>query len=166
MSRKYTRLERIGIALCVGLASIGFCSSIMAQQAAPGEATVPVDSTGKANRARTVSLINERCAGCHGGKYPGMGLNLEPGKLVAAVKDVPSRQIDSLMLVDTRRPERSYFLMKVRGDKGIKGSRMPDDAAALSPREIKMIDRWIHGISGKRRGSRPAPSAADSMRGR
>ncbi|MFA4948372.1 MAG: hypothetical protein WC674_07695 [Candidatus Krumholzibacteriia bacterium] len=110
--------------------------------------------------------MDSRCAGCHGGKKPRMGLNLEPAKLVEAVKDIRSRQIDSLKLVDTQMPEKSYLLMKVRGDKGIKGSRMPDNAPVLFAGEIKTIDLWIRGISGSRRGSMTAPSAADSTRTR
>ncbi len=154
--------RRFGTFLCVLLVSLGFCFSIMAQQERPKGTTAPDDSMRKALRAKTAALIDERCAGCHGGKKPRMALNLEAGGLVEAVKDVPSRQIDSLMLVDTRSPKRSYFLMKIRGDKGIKGSRMPDDAPALSADEIRMIDRWIHGISGFPRGPRTRASAPDS----
>jgi hypothetical protein len=159
--------------LCFFLASFGLCFSITAQQTAPKGTTVPfdsmtktlpADSVMKAVHEKTVSLIDERCAGCHGGKKPRIGLNLEPEMLIVAVKDVRSRQIDSLKLVDTRMPEKSYFLMKIRGDKGIKGSRMPDDAPALSAGEINMIDLWIRFISGSPRGSSTAPSAADSTR--
>lgn len=159
-------LRSFGAPLCVLFVSLVFCFSIMAQQERPEGTTARNDSMRKALRARTISLIDERCAGCHGGKKPRMGLNLEPHGLVKAVKDVPSRQIDSLMLVDTRKPERSYFLMKVRGDKGIKGSRMPDDADALSADEIVMIDRWIRGISGFHRGARSRSSAPDTTRKR
>jgi len=166
MVHENTPFRLFGIPLFVLLVSLGFGFSSMAQQEKARGMTAPTDSMRKAFHARTVSLINERCAGCHKGKHPRMGLNLEPGMLVQALKDVPSRQIDSLKLVDTRRPERSYFLMKVRGDKGIKGSRMPDDAPALSPEEIRMIDRWIHGISGFRRGPRPAGPTSDSTRNR
>jgi hypothetical protein len=159
-----TPLRLFGILLCVLLVSLGFSFSSMARQEIPKGTTAPNDSMRKAFHARTVSLINERCAGCHGGKHPRMGLNLEPKMLVPSLKDVPSRQIDSLKLVDTRKPERSYFLMKVRGDKGIKGSRMPDNAPAFSADEIRMIDRWIHGISGFRYGPKPVHSAQDSTR--
>ena len=171
MMRAPLRLS--GMLLCISIASLGFCFSTMAQQSAPKGAAVPGDSAlealpgdsaTKALQARTVTLINERCAGCHGGKYPRMGLNLGPEKLLPAVKDVPSRQVDSLKLVDTRRPERSYLLMKIRGDKGIKGSPMPDNAPALSAAEINEIDTWIHVISRSPGGSRTAPSATDSTR--
>jgi hypothetical protein len=164
MVQKCTPPKHIGMLLCVALASLGLCFSIMAQQTAPKETGVPADSMKMALDAKTFFLMDSRCAGCHGGKQPRMRLSLEPAKLVEAVKDIRSRQIDSLKLVDTRMPEKSYLLMKVRGDKGIKGSRMPDNAPALSAGEIKTIDLWIRGISESRRGSRTAPSAADSTR--
>jgi hypothetical protein len=165
MARRYS-LRRRGMLLCIVCASLGFCFSIMARQTAPKGTPAATDSLQKALDAKTVSLISMRCAGCHGGKRPRMGLDLEPEKLVAAVKDMPSRQIDSLKLVDTRMPERSYILMKVRDDKGIKGSPMPDDAPSLSADEIRTIELWIRSISATRRGPRTAPAPADSTRKR
>jgi mono/diheme cytochrome c family protein len=164
MAQKNAPFRQIGMLLCISLASLGFCSSIMARQEAPKGTTASADSMKQALEAKTISLVDSRCAGCHGGRKPRMGLSLEPERLIEAVADVRSRQIDSLKLVDTRMPERSYLLMKVRDDKGIKGSRMPDNAPALSAGEIKTIDLWILSISEFRRGSRTAPSAADSTR--
>jgi mono/diheme cytochrome c family protein len=166
MAHGNAALRRFGMPLCMLLVSLVFCFSTMAQQERPKGTAAPNDSMRRAFHARTIALIDERCAGCHGGKSPKMGLDLSSDGLVAAVKNVPSRQIDSLMLVDTRRPERSYILMKIRGEKGIKGSRMPDDMPALSADEIRMIDRWIHGISGFHRGPRTRDSVRDSTRKR
>jgi hypothetical protein len=173
MARRCTSLKLFGMLLCGSIASLGFCFSIMAGQTVPKRTAVPVDSVLKAppidsvmaaGQAGTVSLIDKRCAGCHGGKHPRMGLNLEPAGLADAVRDVPSRQVKSLMLVDTRAPGRSYLLMKIRGDKGIKGSRMPLDAPGPLPDEIENIESWIRFISRSPRGSGTAPSAADSTR--
>jgi mono/diheme cytochrome c family protein len=166
MNHGNTALRRFGMPLCMLIVSLLFCVSIMAQQERPRRGSAPNDSMRMAFRAKTTALIAERCAGCHGGKHPAMGLDLSPDSIVEAVKDVPSRQIDSLMLVDTRMPERSYILMKLRGDKGIKGSRMPDGAPALSADEIAMIDRWIRGISGFHRHPRTRSSSPDSTRKR
>lgn len=173
MAHGCSPLRRFELLLCFLLAPLGFCFPITARQTAPKGTAVPVDSVLKAPpidsvvnafQAGTVSLIKKRCAGCHGGKHPKMGLNLEPAGLVEAVKDVPSRQVNSLMLVDTRAPGRSYLLMKIRGDKGIKGSLMPIDTPAPLTDEIERIESWIRFISRSPRGSRTAPSAADSAR--
>jgi hypothetical protein len=173
MAQKNAPFKQIGMLLCISLASLGFCFPIMARQSAPIEAaapadsmmkTPPVDSVMNTYSQAAVSLINKRCAGCHGGRYPKKGLNLEPAGLVDAVKDVPSREVNSLMLVDTRAPGKSYLLMKIRGDKGIRGSVMPIDATAPMTDEIERIESWIRFISRSPGGSRTAPSAADSTR--
>jgi hypothetical protein len=164
MAWRDTPLKRFGMLLCISIVSLGLCFSIMARQTAPKGTAAPADSVNKALDAKTTSLIKINCAGCHGGKHPRMGLNLEPAGLVDAVKDVSSRQVKSLMLVATRAPEPSYLLMKVSGDKGIKGSPMPDNAPALSTGEIKTIDLWIRSISASRLVPGTAPSAEDSTR--
>jgi hypothetical protein len=164
MIRTAMTRRRFAPPLCALIVSLLISLPIMAQREAPRGTTAPYDSARAAPRAKTVALIVERCAGCHGGMHPAKGLDLERGKIVASVKDVPSREIDSLMIVDSRRPERSYFLMKIRGDKGIKGSRMPMGAPALAPEEIRMIEHWIRGISGFRRGPRMRPGAPDGTR--
>jgi|WetSurMetagenome_2_1015567.scaffolds.fasta_scaffold24578_1 hypothetical protein len=173
MAGRDTPLKRFGMALCISIVSLGLCFSIMARQTSPKRTAVAADSVLKApaidsviaaGRARTISLIDKRCAGCHGGKHPRMGLNLEPAGLVDAVRDVPSRQVKSLMLVDTRAPGKSYLLKKIRGEKGIKGSRMPDGGPDLSSGEIESIESWIRFLSRSPSGPRTAPSAADSAR--
>lgn len=173
MAQKHARPAVLGILLCVALGSLGLRFSIMAQEAvskktdAPADSALkalPSDSALKAANAGAVSLINKRCAGCHRAKNPKAGLNLEPATLVAAVKDVPSRQVNTLKLVDTRSLEKSYFLMKIRGDKGIKGRLMPINAAPFSAKEIEQIESWIRFISRPPGGSKPAPAATDSAR--
>ena len=173
--RSIPRRARCGMTLCVLFAALGLAAPLPAQRTTPKRTAadstkqlraVPGDSAAGSFNAAAVSLIKERCAGCHGGRFPKAGLNLEPAQLVAAMRDVPSRQIDSLMLLDTRRPERSYFLMKIRGDKGIKKARMPINAPALSTAEVGRIERWMRFVSRHPRGPRPAPAAADSARKR
>lgn len=174
MPQKRTRLPALAILLCALIGSLGSGVSIQAQQpAAKGTATadsalkaLPPDSAAKAAHAAAVPLIKKRCSGCHNAKNPKAGLNLEPGMLVAAVKNVPSRQINALKLVDTRDPERSYFLMKIRGDKGIKGTRMPINAAPFSAAEIERIEDWIRSLSPPAGGPKTPSAAADSARTR
>lgn len=160
-----------GTLLCAFVALLGLCFSIMAQETASKGAPAPADSALKAlppdsaaqaANAAAVSLINKRCAECHHAKNPKAGLNLEPGTLVAAVKDVPSRQVNTLKLADARSPEKSYLLMKLRGGKGIKGARMPIDAAPFSATEVERIESWIRFISRPPDGPKTIPAAADS----
>jgi len=94
---------------------------------------------------RVTQIFQKSCAtgGCHSGAYPKKKLNLEADKFVAAIVDQPSLQIDSLKLVDTKTPEKSYLLMKVKGSKGIVEAKMPVDAPPLKSEEIKAIEDWI-----------------------
>ena len=91
-----------------------------------------------------VSLFQKRCAVCHKGKAPAQGLSWERTRIAAAI-DRPSSEAPELKIIDTASPEASYVLKKVRGDAGIKGSRMPP-AAALEAGEIKVLETWILGL--------------------
>jgi hypothetical protein len=122
------------------------------------------DKTVKAEKAMTASkdalqkkVANEfknHCAvsGCHKGQFPKKKLNLEPDKFYAAIVDVPSLQIDSLKLVDTKSPEKSYLLMKIKGEKGIVGDRMPEEAPPMKPEEIEVIEKWIQSLQASATG--------------
>ena len=92
-------------------------------------------------------MFKAECANCHGGAHPKMQLSLEPAKLPGSVSDVASREIDSLKLVDTKRPRMSYLVWKVRGTAGIKGARMPLDEPALSADKVRTIGLWARSLS-------------------
>jgi mono/diheme cytochrome c family protein len=98
--------------------------------------------------AQVAKIFEQSCAtsGCHKGQFPKKKLNLEADKFAAAMVDVKSLQIDSLKMVDTKAPEKSYLLMKIRGDKGIIESRMPIDATPLKEAEIKAIEAWMKSL--------------------
>ena len=76
-----------------------------------------------------------------------------------ALIDVNSLQIDSLKLVDTKNPEKSYLLMKVRGDKGIVDQRMPVDAPPLKAEEIEVVEKWVASLKV------PAPDVKEKIEG-
>ncbi len=57
------------------------------------------------------------------GKVPAQGLSWEPAKIAAAI-NAPSQEMPDLKIIDTASPASSYVLKKVRGDSGIKGTRM------------------------------------------
>ncbi|MBD3287287.1 hypothetical protein GF337_00650, partial [candidate division KSB1 bacterium] len=98
---------------------------------------------------QAAEIFQKNCAvtGCHTGKYAKRRLNLGPEFFVNNLVDVQSRQIDSLLRVDTTNPQQSYMLIKIRGDEGIAGERMPLDSPPLSYSDIKTIESWVYSLS-------------------
>jgi mono/diheme cytochrome c family protein len=90
------------------------------------------------------TLFGQRCAGCHKGKFPPKGLNLEPAN-VAAILDAPSREVPELKIVDTKAPEASYLLKKVRRESGIAGKPMPP-GKALAADQLQVLEAWLNGL--------------------
>ena len=90
------------------------------------------------------ALFGQRCAGCHKGKFPPKGLNLEPAK-VDAILDAPSREVPELKIVDTKAPEASYLLKKVRRESGISGRPMPP-GKALAADQLQVLEAWLNGL--------------------
>lgn len=90
-------------------------------------------------------ILSKNCTtvGCHAGPYPAMGMNLEPESFRRSLLNVYSQEQKELRLVDTKNPEKSYMLMKIRGDDTIVGKRMPLNARPLSEDAIKLIQEWI-----------------------
>ena len=107
------------------------------------------DSLKAALQAKVGAIFARSCAtsGCHSGKFPKMKLNMESASLVESLRNAPSRQIDTLKLVDTKRPEASYLIMKIRGDKGIHGDRMPLDAEPLKTEETHTAELWVYSMA-------------------
>ena len=93
-------------------------------------------------------IIKKNCSvtGCHKGAYPPMGLNLGKDKFLKSLVNIPSQEVPSLKLVDTENPEKSYLLMKIKGDKSIVGQRMPAGSRALKDTEIKTIEDWVSSL--------------------
>jgi hypothetical protein len=88
-------------------------------------------------------LLQKRCTGCHFGKNPPRGLNLEPANVVA-ILDAPSTEVPTLKIIDTKSPGSSYLLKKVRRGKDIAGSGMPPPKA-LTAAELQVIEAWLVG---------------------
>lgn len=99
-------------------------------------------------------LLQNRCIGCHKGKHPPKGLNLEPAN-AAAILDAPSKEVPTLKIIDTKSPGSSYLLKKVRRGKDIAGSGMPP-RKALTAAELQIIEAWLAG-------SNPAPIHGPAM---
>jgi hypothetical protein len=100
------------------------------------------------NQKQVIALFKKHCAtsGCHRGQRPKKKLSLAADKFLTDLVNVPSLQVDSLKRVDTKNPEKSYLLMKVKGTKGIMGERMPDELPPLKPEEIAIIEQWVQSL--------------------
>ncbi|MFZ5515049.1 MAG: hypothetical protein ACOY90_00315 [Candidatus Zhuqueibacterota bacterium] len=107
------------------------------------------------------ALFKQHCsvAGCHRGAFAKKKLNLEDGKFEAALIDKPSLQVDSLKLVDSLRPGKSYLLVKVKGGKDMVGDLMPEEAPPLKPAEIEVIEKWIAHVKESKASAKAAPGA-------
>jgi len=137
--------------LCIVSVALGFFSvSVSANQVERKvERAALTDSVRAALQTKVFTIVKRSCAvsGCHTGKHPEAKLPLDPTTIMKSTKNVPSREIPSLMRVDTQNPEKSYLLMKIRGDAGIRGQRMPRDGAPLKTEEIKTIELWLESLS-------------------
>lgn len=81
-------------------------------------------------------------SGCHGGLEPQDQLDLEDGQSYKNLVNVPSTQVQDLLLVNPGNPDKSYLVDKLEGNKVV-GERMPMGKTRLSDKDIKMIRDWI-----------------------
>jgi len=95
-----------------------------------------------------VALLKKRCVDCHSGSKPAESLNLEPDRILAASLDRPAVGDPARKLIDAAAPEKSYLLAKVKGDRDIRGSRMPVRQARLPEPEIELLRDWILSLKG------------------
>jgi hypothetical protein len=147
MSPKRISFTGIGVVLCTAVLAIVFGLSGFAQQPGSKGRMIWNDSLKNVLNARAMEVFKAECADCHGGAHPKMQLSLEPAKLPGSVSDVPSREIDTLKLVDTQKPGLSYLVWKVRGIDGIKGARMPYEESALSADKARTLGLWARNLS-------------------
>ncbi len=159
------KLTRAVLAFSIALIAY-LLTSLVTERAMSMEKTTFTDSLTMALNAKTATILKKSCstAGCHAGAYPKARLSLEPGNMLAALKNVTSRQIDSVKLVDATRPEKSYVVMKIRGEKGIKGERMPYEASSLENEEIRTIELWVYSIAAFARETAPQAPAENGKK--
>jgi mono/diheme cytochrome c family protein len=83
-------------------------------------------------------------AGCHDAASASEGLVLAAGQSYGLLVGHPATENGSLNRVEPGDPERSYIILKLRGDPRITGARMPlDGPPYLSPEQIEGIAAWI-----------------------
>lgn len=94
-----------------------------------------------------VQIFTPRCAkgGCHAGSTGGQnGLILDAGVSYGLLVGRRATGNSSLNRVEPGDPDRSYLILKLRGDPSIVGARMPFDGPPyLSPEQIDGIAAWI-----------------------
>lgn len=83
------------------------------------------------------------CTACHVGASPPQGLNLEEANSYALLVDVASVEQSAIDRVSTGDPNNSYIIMKLEGDAGISGGRMPLGGPFLDQSTIDVIRLWI-----------------------
>jgi len=144
------RLALTGLFACMAFVSYSI-QAPMQQQADTTVKETGIDSVRIVFVAKVSTIFKKSCStsSCHRGTYPKLGLNLEPEVMLEATVDVPSSQVDTLKLIDTEQPEKSYLLMKVRGDEGIAGDIMPKYLPPLTKEEIDTIEKWIDTLRQK-----------------
>ena len=108
----------------------------------PDESAVEGSRT-EATLAEVSEVFAVSCAfsGCHSGGDPAAGLSLE-GDFAARIVGVASEQRSDLKLVDPGNPDKSYLLIKVRGDDEMVSQRMPP-GNPLSAEQVEIIRAWI-----------------------
>ena len=89
-------------------------------------------------------IFTPRCvtSGCHSGTARAGGLSLQAEDIATAIVDMPSEAKPDYKLVAPGDPVNSYLLMKMRGDEGIAGDRMPP-ARALEEEQIALVEEWV-----------------------
>jgi hypothetical protein len=124
----------------------------------------PAD-VGDQTPASIKTIIKQNCSvsGCHSGKYPAANLSLEPTGFPASVINASSLEVPELKLVDSTSPEKSYLLMKIRGEPGIVGKRMPANRDPLSEDQIRELEEWTRSLKA---GPSPPSGPANLASGR
>lgn len=82
-------------------------------------------------------------AGCHSSGSAAAGLVLASGSAFANLVNVPSSQRPELDRIEPGNPDTSYLVMKIRGDSGIQGGRMPLNRTPLTQSQVDTIVNWV-----------------------
>jgi mono/diheme cytochrome c family protein len=109
-----------------------------------GLALAQSDQAASGIPAEVQAVFKSYCVHCHTGSAPPKGLSLIPSKS-AALLDAPSAENPELRIVDTKNPEASYMLKKIRRGDGIKGKPMPPPKA-LPAEKLQVLETWILGL--------------------
>lgn len=87
-------------------------------------------------------ILDGQCAGCHGATKPAQGLDLRASAFRANTVGKASSEDPTTPLVSPGHPEASYLYLKVTGDPGIHGAKMPQGGALTQP-QLDALSAWI-----------------------
>ena len=82
-------------------------------------------------------------AGCHAAGSSPSGLVLEAGQSYGYLVGRAAAENCALYRVEPGNPDRSYIILKLRGDPSITGERMPLGGPYLTSDQIEGIAAWI-----------------------
>ena len=88
-----------------------------------------------------VFAVSCTISGCHSGGDPAGDLSLE-GDFAGRIVGVDSGQRPDFKLVDPGNPDKSYLLIKVRGDDEMVSQQMPP-GNPLPAEQVEIIRAWI-----------------------
>jgi len=117
------------------------------------------------DKVRGILKRNCTSAGCHSGKYPPAGLNLEPDRFPASVVGIASQEKPGSLIVDPAAPEKSYLLAKIKGEPGIVGVRMPAKHDPLSAADIQQVEEWLKSLAAGPSGTGLETASGGAARG-
>ena len=133
------RLMRLSLLLAAALWWVG-CGGDDSTVGPDGEGEGTLTEASLA-QVREVFAVSCTISGCHGGGDPAADLSLE-GDFAARIVGVDSGQRPDFKLVDPGNPNKSYLLIKVRGDDEIVSQQMPP-GSPLSAEQVEIIRAWI-----------------------
>lgn len=152
------RTMRVAAVVTVFAAVLGLVVSQAFGQAAPGAADKSAQNQTFSVPADVRSIFDNHCVICHGGKNPAAGHDYSTDADLKKLVGTASAEKSSVPMIDPGHPENSYIIMKVTGEKGIVGARMPLAGTALSDKQIKALKDWISGLPASAAASKPASS--------
>ena len=128
---------------CIPSALLNFVSWLPVCGDEPEPVAEIPEPAAEATLAQVSEVFAVSCAisGCHSGGEPAAGLSLE-GDFAALIVGVDSGQRPDFKLVDPGNPDKSYLLIKVRGDDEIVSQQMPP-GAPLTAEQVEIIRAWI-----------------------
>lgn len=134
------RLMRLSLLLTAALlwAGCGGDDSTVGPDESAVEGSRPEATLAEVGQVFAVSCV---FSGCHSGEQPAADLSLE-GDFAGRIVGVDSGQRPDFKLVDPGNPNKSYLLIKVRGDDEIVSQQMPP-GAPLSAEQVEIIRAWI-----------------------
>ena len=134
------RLMRLALLLTAVLlwAGCGGDDSTVGPDGSDGEGQLT-----EASLAQVSEVFAASCtfSGCHSGGDPAADLSLV-GDFAARIVGVDSGQRPDFKLVDPGNPNKSYLLIKVRGDDEMVSQQMPP-GNPLSAEQVEIIRAWI-----------------------